>query len=368
MSIELSAAIRDRVRAYAGPFEAHPPAILSLFSGRTEAGTSDDGFFPFPADSDRGLGILLLTASLFRPGRPASGAGDPGSGHGGPSSGPDEVRPVAGAADAGHVHPGQEPEPVGRGVWDEGRPVGHGYGADEARVIAGLYHQYGTDIFRLNRLPFEALRGRTEALAAHWDVAERARIPGILRSVCDFFYRVGPLVSWMAAADWEQRAGEIAQEIYWMGARSPTRTKARLFFWLACGIPGFGHRDDMRARARDFAWPTSDGHLRVVYDILGPARMAGGPSAVASRPSLGVFRGAGTRGEAFAALARALFPEAPWRLYQPFEAFLKPERGGSFRCRTVQGGCRPCALAPVCPAARNFLPREGNDGPLGLSD
>src|SRR5690606_32159675 len=249
VSIELSAAIRDRVRAYAGPFEAHPPAILSLFSGRTEAGTSDDGFFPFPADSDRGLGILLLTASLFRPGRPASGAGDPGSGHGGPSSGPDEVRPVAGAADAGHVHPGQEPEPVGRGVWDEGRTAGHGYGADEARVIAGLYHQYGTDIFRLYRLPFEALRGRTDALAAHSVVAERPRIPGILRSVCDFFYRVGPLVSWMAAADWEQRAGEIAQEIYWMGARSPTRTKARLFFWLACGIPGFGHRDDMRARA-----------------------------------------------------------------------------------------------------------------------
>lgn len=364
MSIEIPPAVRDRIRAYARPFEAYPPPILSLFSGRTEAGPHHTGFFPFAADSDRGLGILLLTASLFRPGIPVSRTGQPGGTHPAFPAGAGDARPSAEATEAG-----QAEGPGDGSRRDEGPPATtHGYGADEARLIAGLYREYGTDIFRLNRSPFEALRERTEALAAHWEAAERARIPGILRSVCDFFYRVGPLVSWMAGADWEQRAGEIAQEIYWMGARSPTRTKARLFFWLVCGIPGFGHRDDMRARARGFAWPTSDGHLRFAFDILGATQPANANVAFASRSSLAVFRSAGTRGDAFAALARSLFPEEPWRLYQPLEAFLKPERGGSFRCRTIQGGCRPCALAPVCPAARNFLPHEGNEMPPRSSD
>ncbi len=293
--IEVVPEILTRLRAYAEPFAAHPPALLSRFSCAPSDGAPGEALFPFAADSDRGLGILLLAAALHRPG---SGPG--------------------------------------------------GYGHDAAAVIAGLYRGYGLDIFRLNRLPFETLRARTDLLAVHGNAGERARIPGILRSVCDFFYRVGPLASWMAEAEWEQRAGEIAQEIYWMGARSPSRTKARLFFWLACQIPGFGARVDMRPRAERFAWPVGDGHMRLLFDILKPPR-----------GSITALRSADKRGEAFADLARRVFPEEPWRLYLPLEAFLRADGHGDFACRAVQGGCRRCPLASLCPAAPNFLPREG---------
>jgi len=305
VKIEITPDILNRIRVYAEAFASCRPAILTLFaagapdatdaSDASGASSEDASLFPFAADSDRGLGILLLASALHRPGAPGSA----------------------------------------------------GFGAGAASVIAGLYRGYGNDVFRLNRLPFETLRTRTDALAATWDDAERARIPGILRSVCDFFFRVGPLGTWLADADWEQRAGELAQEIYWMGARSSTRTKARLFFWLACQIPGFGARADMRPRALRFTWPVSDGHMRVLFDIFKPAR---GSIAALRRPE--------GRGEAFAELARRVFPDEPWRLYRPFEAFLCPDGQGGFQCRAVQGGCRPCALAPLCPAAPHFLARE----------
>src|SRR5690606_35463230 len=81
----------------------------------------------------------------------------------------------------------------------------------------------------------DALASEVAALAGGGDDEETRRIPGILRSVCDFFYRTGPLGPWLATApDWETRVDELGAAIYWMGLRSPLRTKARLFVWLAC--------------------------------------------------------------------------------------------------------------------------------------
>lgn len=332
VNIAVAPGILPRLHAYAEAFEAHFPPLLSLFpqdpAGATTLFPSPfPPLFPFRADSDRGLGILLLAAALHRPAARWSGETGASCAEGTERSDTTAQRHAGGSGKA------------------------RGFGGDAAGVVAGVYRAYGTDVFRLNRMPFEPLKARVDVLAAHWEEAERARIPGILRSVCDFFYRVGPLRAWMAEADWEQRVGEIAQEIYWMGARSPSRTKARLFFWLACQIPGFGGSDAMRPRAECFAWPVGEGHMRLLFDILKPPRA-----------TVSALRSAGKRGEAFADLARRVFPEEPWRLYVPFDAFLAPDGHdgplSTFRCRTVQGGCRPCALSSVCPAAPGFLPRE----------
>jgi hypothetical protein len=181
-------------------------------------------------------------------------------------------------------------------------------------------------------------------LATALDEADRNHIPGILRSACDFFYRVGPLGAWLSSAsDWETRAGELCNEIYWMGAHSRTRTKARIFFWLACQIPGFGAR---HSQAGTFDWPIGDGHMRFWIDILKPPLTGGG-------------RAPEERIAAFGAFAREVFPAEPWRLFQPLDFFLRRDGGGGFRCRAVQGGCRPCPLAPLCPGAAHFIPGEG---------
>ena len=287
MNIEASPVVLEKVRLYAEPFRHHPPPVFAHFPGGT------DPVFPFAPDSDRGLGIILLVATLHRPDGEASAV----------------------------------------------------------RIVAGLYRLHGNDVFRLNRLPFDPLREEIAALAGNVEAGERVRIPGILRSACDFFYRVGPLGAWLSAApDWENRAGELCNEIYWMGMHSRTRAKARLFFLLAClapasesGIPSFGAR---HPQAANFVWPAGEGHMRFWIDILKP-----GPGAAGHTPE--------ARLDAFARFARAVFPAEPWRLFQPLDAFLRRDGRGSYVCRNTQGGCRPCPLASHCPAAGHFISGEG---------
>jgi len=296
VKLETTPALVQMLRAYAEAFAAHPPALLAHFPDNASlAADSTSVRFPFAADSDRGLGVVLLAAALHRPGSQSAAAG---------------------------------------------------WGSEAAALVAGLFEAYGTDVFRLNRLPFDPLRDRVAGLAPLMEAADRARVPGIARSVCDFFFRTGSLTDWLATApDWEQRAGELSQEIYWMGARSRTRTKARLFFWLVCNIPGYGARPEVREAAGRFRWALGDGHMRLLFDIVKPPRGA----------SLGGVEG---RLDLFADLARRVFPDAPWRLYLPLDSYLKPDGKGSYRCRAVQGGCRPCPLAALCPAAKHFLGTE----------
>ncbi|HEX2613518.1 MAG TPA: hypothetical protein VHO02_07980 [Fibrobacteria bacterium] len=277
-SRELLAALRQYVEGCEASGKLRP-AIFAHFPGGALNGT--DGVFPFTPDSDRGLAVLLFAAALYRPGGEALAA----------------------------------------------------------RILAGLYRRYDAGIFKLNRQPFEPLRDAIEDLAPRLDAEERDRIPGILRSVCDFFYRVGPLGPWLASApDWEMRVGELCNEIYWMGARSRARTKARWFLWLACQAPGFGAR---HPQALGFDWPAGEGHMRFLFDIVRPPYGFKVP-APEERPA------------AFSTLARAAFPDSPWRLRAPLEAFLD-RKGMGFACRAAQGGCLPCALAPHCPASARFI-------------
>jgi hypothetical protein len=280
--IDASPALLDALRRYVEAFEAgasptlRGAAILDRFPGGA------DPVFPFEPDSDRGLAVLLFAAALYRP---------------------------------------------------EGEALA-------AHLVAGLYRRYDTSLFKLNRLPFEPLRDAVAELAPRLDPEERDRIPGIFRSVCDFFYRVGPLGPWLASApDWETRAGELCHEIYWMGAQSRTRTKARHFLWLACQAPGFGAR---HAQALRFDWPAGEGAMRFLFDVVRPARGLR-PPAHEERPA------------AFSGLARAAFADAPWRVRAPLDAFLRRNGAGDFDCRVAQRGCGPCPLAPHCPASARFI-------------
>jgi hypothetical protein len=283
VNIAPSHALLQRLRAYAEPFAKSPPALLRGFAGGDSSG------FPFAPESDRGLGVMLLAASLYRPGG----------------------------------------------------------GEETARLLTGLHARFGNDLFRLNRISFDILREAVDALSPELDAQERKQVPGTLRSVCDFFYRAGPLTAWLAPpADWETRLGELCGEIHRMGLHSRTRTRGRWFFWLMSHQPGFAAR---YPQAMTFRWPVSAGHMRFVYDIVKPARTRTLPSPE-------------RRLDLFAELATAAFPGEPWKLFAPLDAFLDPAAGGTFRCREVQGGCRRCALSTECPAARNFLATESPAG------
>ena len=274
MSAAVSAVQLAALRKYAGRFAARPPIFASFPEGGRPV-------FPFAADSDRGLGVLLLYAALYRPGGEARAA----------------------------------------------------------EAVAGLYRSLGLEVFKLNRIPFPRLKKALEGFPFP-DAEERRRAPGILRSVCDFFYRAGSLKRWLAAAsDWEHCVRELSERIYWMGKRSRLKTKARHFLWL-CALAGCA-----RCRgARGFSWPVSRGHGRYYRHILRPPRS--GDQAPESRQ------------EWFSRLASAAFPEAPWKLFAPLEAYLRPDPEHGYLCRKVQGGCRPCPLSETCPAAPYLIPAE----------
>lgn len=221
------------------------------------------------------------------------------------------------------------------------------------RALAWLHARFGEDLFRLNRVPFEALAEAVLASGAYPDEGERKRVPGILRSACDFLDAKGPLDAWLASADREARVRELAGAVYWMGKSSLLKNKARYFFWLVARaaelkggtLPPAGLAPDPKAPA--FAWPVTEGHGRFYQDFLRAPLSAGLDPA--------------RRLALFADLARKAFDargEAGWRLYPALEAYLR--RGGPlvFRCREAQGGCRPCPLNARCPAAKHFLPAE----------
>lgn len=288
MNVQASDAVLARLRRYADPFESLRPPVFDHFPGGAEP------LFPFEPESDRGLAVLLLTAALHRPGGETAAAA----------------------------------------------------------VLGGLYRRYGNDIFKLNRLPFEPLRAVIAECAPSMEASERERIPGILRSVCDFFYRTGPLGPWLSAApDWESRAEEISREVYWMGAHSRTRNKARYFLWLACLTPDFAAR---HPQSLAFAWPVSAGHMRFWLELLKPARIAGARAGVRTGGRTPEERIAG-----FAAFARTVFPAAPWRLFQPLDAYLRRTPAGGLACRDAQGECRRCPFSDACPGASLHLSREG---------
>jgi hypothetical protein len=272
-----TAALR-KLRQYAEPFAAWQPPIFEFFPG------GKSPLFPFLPESDRGLGMLLFQAALYRPGAEN---------------------------------------------WS-------------AQVLAGLYRVLGTDLFKVNRLPFAVLQKALTGLPRWPDPEEQRRVPGILRSVCDFFYGAGGLGKWLeSSADWETRARELGEGIFWMGKRSRLRTKARYFFWLASFQGGFAERFP---QAQPFLWPVAEGHLRLYHGVLRPR----------ARKS---FSNPEEKLRWFHALGNELFPRQGWRLYQPLQAHLRPDPEHGFQCRAF-GGCRPCALAAICPAANQFLPKE----------
>lgn len=276
MSVPIPGNVLSHLRLYASPFANHPPVIVASFPGGKEPQ------FPFDIGSDRGLGVLLLYASLYRPGAESRAA----------------------------------------------------------RILVGLYTGLGNDIFRLNRVPFEILQAVLKDLPIAPDDMEQKRIPGILRSVCDFFYRTGSLRNRLdSSEDWETIVRELSEGIYCMGKQSVWRTKSRYFLWLASFQPGFAERFPQAVR---FSWPVGDGHARFFYNIIRQRAR----QAPESTPE--------ARLRVFTELGREAFPVEPWRLFQPLDAYLRMEKEHEYLCRKIQGGCQICALAKLCPAAGNF--------------
>ncbi|HLP41533.1 MAG TPA: hypothetical protein VK465_08505 [Fibrobacteria bacterium] len=275
----------ERSRAYVLEFKDEKPPVFENFAGGA------DPLFPLELNSDRGVGLLLFFSALCQ-------------------------------------------------NISEERLV---------RVLAYLWKQYGTDMFRLNRLAFDDLHGRIMALTDLHDWPLWTRTSGVLRSVGDFFFKYGPLVPWVyAKGDGEACVEVLCEEIFMMGKTSAFRGKARHFLWMLTQIDSVEPSRFWTPRTR--LAPTL-GHGRFLREF-GPLK--GRKSAPWTTPE--------EKLDFYNRYFRMLYPSTPWVVFLALDAFMKPQPGyhrapgappPEWQCRKVVRGCPNCPLAPECPG-RDF--------------
>lgn len=261
----------ESFRAYIRGFDGILPEPLLYFRG------GKSPIFPFDLESDQALGLLLLYCSL--------------------------------AQDI-----------------SEARLIG---------FLGELCARYGTDIFRLNRLPFEDLQSLVDGSPQLRNWSLRAQAPGILRSAGDFFYRHGsPRAFLEGLQDGEQLIAHLAGEIFLMGRTSPYKNKARYFLFLLTQLPAAPGR---RLWAKTRAGPLTPGHTRFMH-FLGPLK----------KKTLLPWTDPFGRLGYFYRFFDYLFPGESFRTFLPLEAFLKRQSAGTFLCQLRMGACANCPLRTLC--------------------
>lgn len=219
------------------------------------------------------------------------------------------------------------------------------------RVLAYLWKEYDLDFFRLNKLPFGELQARMQRLTdlEGWELWPK--VPGILRSVCDFFFRHGKLLPWVyAQADGEASVRTLAEEIFLMGKTSALRSKPRYFLWLLTQLPS---TQPELFWTRETMLPITRGHLRFLREF-GPLKTRKISPWISPEEKLAYIN----------RFFRMLAPDRPWTVYLALDAYLRSpvlapkgsqaifplmEAGNDWACRKIQGGCLQCPLVPLCP-------------------
>jgi hypothetical protein len=274
--VERNASQLDEIRLFVAGFRGRPPTPFAWFVG------GDKNAIPIGPGSDRGVALLLAFCALYQ-------------------------------------------------------------GISEARLmglLAALWKAYGPDFLKLNKLPFEELQARidTQPGLADWSIRKQA--PGILRSLCDFFYRHGGPLAWVrSVGDGEECVRVLCDEIFLMGRTSLFKSKPRYFLWLLTQLPD-AHPETFWGERT--LLPITPGHLRFLREF-GPLR---------NRKSV-PWRGPEEKLAYVNRFFRLLDPSAPWSAYAPLDAYLKsaePKRSPpQWECRLALGGCLQCPLVAHCP-------------------
>jgi hypothetical protein len=215
------------------------------------------------------------------------------------------------------------------------------------RLLGDLWKSYGPDFFKLNRLSFQDLQDRINLRSDLQDWVLLSKAPGILRSACDFFYKHGKVIPWIyQMGNAESGVQMLAEEVFLMGKTSPFKSKARYFFWLLTQLPEV---ESSRFWNNRMLMPVTAGHIRLLREF-GPLKKKRNSPWTSPEEKLDYCN----------RFYQFLFPGQSWKVYAPFDGFLKST--GEFisplatvhspkiwRCREVMGGCLNCVLAPECP-------------------
>ncbi len=208
---------------------------------------------------------------------------------------------------------------------------------DEVRLTEGLaclYEKLGDQMFRLNKIPFQSLENAVKEVSAFGKWSFIGKAPGILRSVCDFFFAHGGLRTLLAQSETgEAVVAALAQEIFMMGKGSVHRFKARYFLWLCRQVAAGNNEEELRVL--EAVIPITAGHVRFMSWL--------GPYKGKSNPPLP------QRLERYNAFLDSAVSSGASGAFLPLEAFLQRTGVNAWKCHTLMQGCLSCPLQTFCP-------------------
>ncbi len=212
------------------------------------------------------------------------------------------------------------------------------YASDLEQEIQNLWNVYGEKIFKLNNIPYEELCANINSQKWKSDVSRQ--VPGIIRSVCDFYLLHSSLKTWLSQAEsLEPILEEISGKIFYMGKNSLQKPKVRMF--LIAVLEQFPH-------LLDYAWE-KDGTLPLPPEAKRLLRTLKPPAFYQN------YDNPEEEWEAYNQLLRKIFPTQSWRAYIPFSIFKKRVDRNVYACQNVPGDCSSCVLNQKCwPSKKSF--------------
>jgi hypothetical protein len=197
-----------------------------------------------------------------------------------------------------------------------------------------LYIRYTDKLFLLNQISYDSLeRGISAAIPFEgWRIQKK--VPGILRSVCDFFLAHGSLELLLNNLNGsEELVKLVSTEVFYMGRSSIMKFKARTFALLI--VKGF---EEIQRRFWNSGslLPITSGANRLMY-FIGPLKFQKGEK-LSGENKLQYFN----------RFYNFLFPNASWKVFSAFDMHKKGTDSELYECQKVISGCLNCPIAKFC--------------------
>jgi hypothetical protein len=217
-----------------------------------------------------------------------------------------------------------------------------------APVLFELWERWGLDLFRLSHVKYEELANGMVELSGISE-GHLQKIPGVLRSVSDFFFKTGSLKNWLdGCKDGDTVLQALSNDIFWMGKSSVYRNKPRFFLWLL-NATHYPNAELFRMALP----PITQGHIRFILEW-------------ASTKSKKAFFDASPRirlEKMAQFLVKSGLPSA-WQAVPALNGFLEKIDINRFRCQTVWSDCSLCPMVGYCTVGKKQSSPSSLSGPF----
>lgn len=207
------------------------------------------------------------------------------------------------------------------------------------KLLLGLYTCYRDDLFQISKFPSAELHSTLNQFSQYQTWSLWPKVPGILRSISDFFLIHGSLKEMIRThSSLSILENFLCEEIFYFGKKSVNRFKARYFLYCLLKILP----DTLESHPSISLWPHTEGFWRFHHKF--------NPSKSFTQVSPEEILGYVNR------LYQKWDPSGKGNAFIAFHQFL--QRGGDqgYNCQKQFLLCTTCPLAEICPGSLHKAP------------